>query len=65
MDYPNVEKQAYALVKVVKKFRHYILRRKVHAIVPNIVVKTLLMQRELGEIREKWVTTIQEHDIEI
>lgn len=63
--YPNVEKQAYALVKAIKKFRHYILRSKIHAVVPDVAVKTLLMQNELGERRGKWVTIIQEYDIEI
>lgn len=63
--YTSVEKQAYALVRVVKKFRHYILRNKVFAIVPNPAIKLLLMQNELGEHREKWVTMLQEYDIEI
>lgn len=63
--YSNVEKQAYALVKAIKKFRHYILRSKVFAIVPDVAVKTLLMQNELGEKRGKWVAIIQEYDVEI
>lgn len=65
LNYPNVEKQAYALVKAMKKFTHYILRSKVHAIVPDIAVKTLLIQNELGERRGKWIASIQEYDIEI
>jgi len=63
--YPNVEKQAYALIKAVKKFCHYILRSQVTAIVPDAVVKALLMQSELGERRGKWVTILQEFNIEI
>ena len=51
--YPNVVKQAYALVKTIKKFQHYILRRKVYAIVLDATVKTLLIQNELGERRGK------------
>lgn len=58
-----MEKQAYALVKGIKKFRHYLLRSKVFAIVPDAAMKTLLMQNELGERRGKWVATIQEYDI--
>lgn len=65
LSYPNIEKQAYALVKAVKKFRHYLLRAKIYAIVPDAAVKTLLMQNELGERRGKWVAIIQEFDIEI
>lgn len=63
--YPNIEKQAYALIKAIKKFRHYILRSKIYTIVSDVAVKTLLMQNELGERRGKWVTIIQEYDIEI
>lgn len=41
--YPNVEKKNYALVRGVKKFNHYILRNKVFSIVPDPIVKLLLM----------------------
>jgi len=63
--YSNVEKKAYALVKAVKKFRHYILRSQAITIIPDVVVKVLLMQSELGERRGKWVTILQEFDINI
>lgn len=63
--YNNVEKKAYALVRGVKKVRHYILWNKVFSIVPDPSVKMLLMQNELGERREKWVTLLQEYDMEI
>lgn len=63
--YSSVEKQAYALVIAMNKFRHYILRNKVFAIVLDPVVKLLLMQNELGECRAKWVTMLQEYEIEI
>lgn len=56
--YPNIEKQAYVLVKAIKKFKHCLLRAKVYAIVLDGVVKTLLMQNELGERRGKWVAII-------
>lgn len=65
LKYPNVEKQAYALVKGVKKSRQYILRNKVFATVLDPIVKLLLMQSELGERRAKCVTMLQEYDIEI
>lgn len=44
-----MEKQAYALVRAVKKFKHYILRNKIFAIVPDPAVKLLLIHNELGE----------------
>ena len=36
-----------------------------YAIIPNPVVKTLLMQNELGERRGKWMAILQEFYIEI
>ena len=49
LKYSNLDKKSFALIKVVKKFHQYILRSKVYAIVHDPVVKTLLMQNELGE----------------
>ena len=63
--YSNLDKQSFALIKAVKKFCHYILRSKVYAIVPDPVVKTLLMQNEPGERRGKWMAILQEFDLEI
>ena len=34
-------------------------------IVPYLAVRNLLVQKELGEKRENWVTSLQEYDIEI
>ena len=58
LNYQNLDKQSFALVKAIKKFRHYILRSKVYTIVPDPVVKTLLMQNELGEKRGKWMAIL-------
>lgn len=49
LNYSNFDKQSFTLIKVVKKFRHYIFRSKVYAIVLDPMVMTLLMQNELGE----------------
>lgn len=49
LNYSNLDKQSFSLIKVIKKFYHYILRSKVHAIIPNPTFKTLLMKNELGE----------------
>lgn len=65
LKYSILDKQAYALVKVVKKFRHYILRSRVIAIVFDSTVKSLLAQHELGEKRGNWVSTLQEYDLTI
>lgn len=50
---------------IVKKFRQYIPRNKVFAIVFDPTVKLLLMQNEMGECRAKWMNMLQEYDIEI
>lgn len=63
--YSTLEKQVFALVRAVKKFIYYILRSKIYAIVPDKVVKLLLMQTELGERRGKWMTILQDFDLEM
>ena len=64
MNYPAVNKQAYAFFKVVKKFRPYILKNCTKVIVPHPAVRSLFVQKELGERRGNWVTTLQEYDLE-
>lgn len=63
--YHNIEKQVYALIRGVKKFKHYILSNKLFSIVLDPTMKTLLIQNEMGERRTKWVTLLQEYDMEI
>lgn len=46
--YPMLNKLAYALFKEVNTFWHYILRSEVISIVPNLAVKNLLAQQEVG-----------------
>ena len=65
LKYSNLDKKSFVLIKVVKKIHHYILRSKVYAIVLYLVVKTLLMQNELGERRGKWMAILQEFDLKI
>lgn len=65
LNYSNLEKQSFSLIKVVKKFCHYILRSKVYAIVLDPAINTLLMQNELSERLGKWMAILQEFDLEI
>lgn len=65
LSYSNIKKLSFDLIKVVKKFCHYILRSKVYAIVPNLEVKSLLMQKKLGERWGKWMVILKEFDLEI
>ena len=61
MNYPAVDKQAYAIFKAVKQFRPYILKNRTKVIVPHPAVRSLFVQKELGERRGNWVTTLQEY----
>ena len=65
LNYPTVDKQSYVFFKEVKKFRPYILKNHTKVIVPHPVVRSLFVQKELGERRGKWVTALQEYDLEI
>ena len=64
MNYPAVEKKAYAFFKVVKQFKTYILKNRTKVIVPHPAVRSLFVQKELGERRGNWVTALQEYDLE-
>ena len=50
--------------KVVKQFIPYILKNITKVIVPHPTIRTLFIQKELGERRGNWVTTLQEYDLE-
>jgi len=65
LNYPEVDKQAYAMFKAIKHFRLYMLKSKTNVIVPFLAVRNLLFQKDLGEKRAKWVTALQEYDLEI
>ena len=64
LNYPAIDKQAYAIFKAVKLFRPYILKNRTKVIVPYPAVRSLLIQKELGERRGNWVTALQEYDLE-
>ena len=51
LNYPAIDKQAYAIFKAVKQFRPYILKNGTRVIVPHPSFRTLFVQRELGERR--------------
>ena len=42
---PAIDKHVYALFKVVKQFRLYILKNRTKLIVPHPIVRTLFMQK--------------------
>lgn len=65
MNYSDVEKQAYAIFKSIKHFRPFLLKTHTKVIVPFLVVRNILIQRDVGETRANWVINMQEYDIEI
>eukprot|EP00253_Pinus_taeda_P002777 PITA_02777 len=65
LNYSDVEKQAYVVFKAIKHFRPFLLKTHTNIIVSFPVVKNLLVQKDVGEKRANWVTSLQEYDIEI
>ena len=63
LNYLAMDKQAYAVFKAVKLFRPYILENRTKVIVPYPAVRSLLIQKDLGERRGNWVTALQEYDL--
>eukprot|EP00253_Pinus_taeda_P001726 PITA_01726 len=64
-NYQDVEKQGYAVFKAVKHFRPYLLKARTKVIAPHPAVRALFMQKEMGERRGNWITTLQDFDLEI
>jgi hypothetical protein len=65
LKYDIMEKQAYALVKVLKEFRIYILHSHTVAYVPNSSVKDILTQPDPEGKRGKWIAVLLEYDLEM
>jgi hypothetical protein len=65
LNYTITEKQAYALVKSLQHFRNYVGYNKIKAYVPYPAVKDVLSQQDCMGTRGKWVSNIQEYDLEI
>ena len=65
MKYSTLEKQAYSVVKALKKFKIYILHSKIIAYVPNAAIKDILTQPDSKGKRGNWIAKIMEYDVEI
>jgi hypothetical protein len=65
LNYLAVDQKAYAIFKAVKHFRSYLLKSRTKVIIPYPAVRNLLVQKELGEKRDNWVTSLQEYNLEI
>ena len=51
LKYSSIDKQAFAVFKVVKHFLPYLLRSHTKIIVPQTMAKALLIQNEPGDQR--------------
>lgn len=66
LKYSQVEKHAFIVVKALKNFRFYILHSHSVVHVPNVAVKSMLTQQDVGcNTKGTWVAKTQEYDIEI
>eukprot|EP00253_Pinus_taeda_P004425 PITA_04425 len=65
LKYNTMEKQAYALVKSLKHFKTYVGYSKIIAFVPHSAIKDILTQTNFLGTCARWVTKIQEYDLEI
>ena len=64
LNYPDIDKRAYAVYKAVKHFRPYILKNHVTVFVPHPTVLSLFVQQELSERWGNWMACLQEYDLE-
>jgi hypothetical protein len=65
LNYPTIDKQAYAMNKAVKHIRSYILKNHTKIIVPQPAVRSLFTQKEMGERIGNWMVVVQEFDLDI
>jgi hypothetical protein len=65
LKYDILEKQAYAMVKVLKSFRTYVLHSKIITYVPTSSVKYILVQPNSDGRRGRWLAKIQDFDLEV
>ena len=65
LKYTMMEKQAYAIFKSLKHFITYIGYSKIIGYVPHAVVKDIMSQQDCLGIMGKWVSKIQEYNLEI
>jgi len=59
-----MEKQAYSFVQALKHFKGYVGYSRVIAFVPH-TTEDIMSQHDYLGIRGKWISRIQEYDLEI
>jgi hypothetical protein len=65
LKYIVIEKQAYAPMQPLKQFRSYVEYNQIIAYVPYPIVMVVLAQQDCLGVIGKWVSKIQEYDLNI
>lgn len=63
--YPDFNKLAYAVYKIVKHFKPYLLKSHTKVIMSHPSVMSILVQKEVRDKRGNWITALYEYDLEI
>jgi len=48
LNYPEIDKQSFVVLKYVKHIRPYLINSKTKVIVPYPIVRNILMKKDLG-----------------
>lgn len=54
----QIKNHAYAVVRVVKHFKYYVLSSHTLVLVPDTAVKSILTQQELGSQWGNWIAKV-------
>ena len=63
--YSYVEKQALAVIRSLKKFKHLLSHNKIHLLVPHVSVKDFLLSRDISGKRVGCITKVMEYGVDI
>ena len=58
LNYKYIDKKSYSFYKSIKHFRPYLLKSKTRVIIPYVVIRNVLVQKELGEKRAHWMIAL-------
>ena len=63
--YPNIEKQAYYLVKAIKKFKHYITGYQTFVHIDHATIRYLINKPDVNARIIRWLLLLQQFDLTI
>ncbi|KAH9309845.1 hypothetical protein KI387_037756, partial [Taxus chinensis] len=63
--YSFIEKQVFAVIRALKKFKHMLSNNKIHLMVSHPGVKEFLLNKEMNEKHAGWITKVMEYDVHI